>query len=73
MPTFSTERFRADCVAGVIDAFPGLPLVGYEAGHVLGGMRALGFEVSGRLRIWVRTDDSTPHRPSNLLKRLKKQ
>jgi hypothetical protein len=40
-------------VAAVRDAFPGLPVVGYEHGDDLAAMAALGFLPLGPLRIWV--------------------
>jgi hypothetical protein len=58
VPASDPERFRAGCVARVIDAFPGWPLVGYEAGRDLAEMRTLDFEVLGPLRIWVRVNES---------------
>jgi hypothetical protein len=58
VPTPDAERFRAGCAARVSDAFTGLPLVDYEAGHELAEMRALGFEALGALRIWLPGDGS---------------
>jgi hypothetical protein len=46
--------FRAGCVAAVIEAFPGLPIVGYERGRELAASQALGFELLGPVRIWAR-------------------
>ena len=54
VPVCEGKRFRAGCVAGVMDAFPGLPLVGYEAGDDLAEMQALGFGALGPLRVWVK-------------------
>jgi hypothetical protein len=48
------ERFWPECVAGVMDAFPSLPVVGYEADEALDYARAVGFSSIGPLRIWVR-------------------
>ena len=45
---------RADCIEAVLDAFPGLPLVGYESGQDLVESRALGFRSLGALRVWVK-------------------
>jgi hypothetical protein len=42
-------------VAAVRDAFPGLPMVGYERGDDLTAMLALGFRSQGSLRIWLTT------------------
>jgi hypothetical protein len=54
VPERHPEPFRAGCVAAVIDAFPGLPIVGYERGRELAAALSLGFELLGPLRIWVR-------------------
>lgn len=56
VPDSEEERFRAGCLAQVSDAFPGLPLVGYEAGRDLAEMRTEGFEDLGPLRIWLKVD-----------------
>jgi hypothetical protein len=45
----------ASCLRAVNDAFPRLPVVGYEAGEALATARRHGFEPVGRLRVWVRT------------------
>jgi hypothetical protein len=58
IPEGEGERFRADCLAQVSDAFPGLPLVGYETGHDLAEMQALGFAGLGPLRIWVKVNEA---------------
>jgi hypothetical protein len=58
VPEGEGERFRAGCLAQVSHAFPGLPLVGYEAGRDLAEMQALGFEVLGPLRIWVKVKET---------------
>lgn len=50
------EALRASAVTAVREAFPGLPLVGYEWGDDLAAMLALGFRAIGPLRVWV-TDD----------------
>jgi len=47
-------RLRAACIEAASDAFPGLPLVGYEAGRALEESRALGFASLGPLRVWSR-------------------
>jgi hypothetical protein len=52
-PVGDAEHFWAGCVAGVIDAFPGLPVVGYEAGEALSHAQAVGFACIGPLRVWV--------------------
>jgi len=52
------DRLRAACVAAVIDAFPRLPIVGYESGDDLESALALGFEPLCRLRIWTSANQS---------------
>lgn len=47
------EMYRAGLVASVRDAFPGLPVVGYEQGDDLVAMRDLGFLSLGLLRVWL--------------------
>ena len=44
---------RAECIDAAAEAFPGLPLVGYESGKELAESRALGFASIGSLRVWV--------------------
>lgn len=56
VPEHDPEPFRAGCVAAVIGAFPGLPLVGYESGQELAVARSLGFEALGPLRVWLRVN-----------------
>jgi hypothetical protein len=46
-------------VGAAIDAFPGLAVVGYEAGDDLDEARAVGFDVLHPLRIWACTPVST--------------
>ena len=55
---------RAAGVEAASDAFPGLPLVGYEAGPALAASRALGFASLGPLRIWAREEGPRPHAAS---------
>jgi len=50
---------RAECIDAATDAFPGLPLVGYESGQDLAESRALGFSSLGALRVWVSVATST--------------
>ena len=38
-------------------AFPRLPLVGYESGRELEAAQVAGFEVGDKLRVWVRSKD----------------
>jgi hypothetical protein len=47
------EPLRLGAVRAVRDAFPGLPMVGYERGDDLLAMIALGFEAAGPLRVWI--------------------
>jgi len=54
VPASEAGRFRAGCVAGIIEAFPGLPIVGYEEGRGLPAVRSLGFDALGPLRVWVK-------------------
>lgn len=46
--------FWSGCIVAVMDAFPGLPLVGYEHGDDLAVAKTLGFEEVGQLQVWVR-------------------
>jgi len=46
-----TEAY-AGCVSEVTNHFPGLPIVGYEAGKALVAARAQGFRSTGRLVVW---------------------
>lgn len=57
-PEDDAARYWAGCIATVVDAFPGLPLVGYERGSDLEIARALGFEEVGPLRVWAHTGRS---------------
>ena len=54
-PDNAAARFWPGCVGAAMDAFVGLPLVGYESGGELAIARSLGFEAVGPLRVWVRT------------------
>ena len=58
VPTAQTDRFRGECLAQVMRAFPGLPVVGYEAGEALAQARTLGFGTVGPLRVWARQDET---------------
>jgi hypothetical protein len=53
VPEADAARCWAGCLATIIDAFPGLPLVGYERGNDLIIAQALGFEEGGPLRVWA--------------------
>ncbi|MCX6049614.1 MAG: hypothetical protein NT075_31325 [Chloroflexi bacterium] len=57
VPALHEAPFWAGCVAAVIDAFPGLPVVGYERDEELTQAKALGFETVGPLRIWVKVTE----------------
>jgi hypothetical protein len=57
-PAEQAERYWAGCIGGIVDAFPGLPLVGYESGAELAIARSLGFAEVGTLRIWALPDES---------------
>jgi len=56
VPPMEAARFWAGCVAAGLQAFPGLPLVGYERGEELIMARQLGFDDVGPLRVWVRAN-----------------
>ena len=47
LPGDDPERYRAGAVTAARDAFPGLPMVGYERGDDLTAMLALGFQPLG--------------------------
>jgi len=53
LPEQNALEFTAGCVAAIIDAFPGLPIVGYEGGSALAAAQLFGFEAVGPLRIWT--------------------
>jgi hypothetical protein len=53
-PEANSSEFTAGCVAAIVDAFPGLPIVGYEGGPALAAARHIGFEAVGPLRVWSR-------------------
>jgi hypothetical protein len=48
------EQLLPGCIAGIMDAFPGLPIVGYERGRCLAAVRDRGFSTLGPLRIWLK-------------------
>lgn len=52
-PPAENSRFWAGCVTAAGQAFPGLPLVGYERGEELIMARQHGFEAVGPLRVWA--------------------
>jgi hypothetical protein len=45
--------WRLGAVVAVRDAFPGLPVVGYESGDELAATLGLGFHALGPLRVWI--------------------
>jgi len=57
-PEADAARCWAGCLATIIDAFPGLPLVGYERGNDLVIAQALGFEAVGSLCVWNNAEPS---------------
>jgi len=63
VPHSDGERLLAGCLAAAIDVFPSLPIVGYEGGRPLAAMRALGFDILGPLRVWVKQGPTTAARP----------
>jgi len=54
VPAYDEDAFRAGCVAGVIDAFPGLPIVAYEPRRALAQGPTPSFDVLGPLRVWAK-------------------
>jgi hypothetical protein len=52
VPKQAAATLWAECVAAVLDRYPGLPLVGYETGAALAHAEALGFEALPPLRVW---------------------
>jgi hypothetical protein len=53
-PDSGRDRYRREAVALVTNFAKGNPLVGYDRGAELEGLRALGFRCVGPLRVWVR-------------------
>jgi len=54
LPATGRQQLLAGCVAAVVDTFPGLPLVGYEARDQLAAVQDAGFETLGPLRVWAK-------------------
>jgi hypothetical protein len=52
VPDQAAALLWPECVAAVLDHFPGLPLVGYESGAALAHAEAQGFEALPPLRVW---------------------
>lgn len=53
-PAQDAAAYWAGCVASVMGAFPGLPLVGYERGADLNFAEEAGFSRLEPLRVWIR-------------------
>jgi hypothetical protein len=62
-PDPDLDRVWPACLAFAGDLFPGVPVVGYEAGAALASATRHGFEAVGQLRVWIddhaRRDAST--------------
>lgn len=54
LPASGGQPVRRSLLDHVALRFPGLTLVGYERGDDLAAMRALGFEETGPLTVWMR-------------------
>lgn len=54
------EAVWSACVALAADRFPGMPLVGYEAGAPLAAAHRQGFDTIGELRVWIEDSDLSP-------------
>ena len=52
--TFGYSKGISECVRRACLWADGLPVVGYGSGTEVSMMKALGFEVMGTLRVWVR-------------------
>jgi hypothetical protein len=50
------DEVWAGAVTSVAECFPGLPVVGYEAGEDLATARRAGFATVGPLRVWLRPE-----------------
>jgi len=48
-----TQTYEA-CVSAVANHFPGMPIVGYEAGEALAAAHTQGFQSVGRLAVWLK-------------------
>ncbi len=53
LPEQDSVRYRRACVAAASRYFHEVPLVGYECGSDLAGMKQLVFETVGQLRVWM--------------------
>lgn len=56
---FGPDDVWPDAIAAVAQAFPGLPIVGYESGERLQSALRHGFSAIGPLRVWVYSLPST--------------
>ena len=52
-PPHDAGELGIGCLAALIDAFPDLPIVGYEGGSALKAAQRMGFEAIGPLRVWL--------------------
>jgi hypothetical protein len=52
VPAQDAAQFWIGCVGMVLDCFPDMSIVGYEAGEALGHAESLGFEAVHPLRVW---------------------
>ena len=50
------DEIWATCVDWIAIAFPGRPIVGYEAANDLDAARSVGFDAVGPLRVWLMPD-----------------
>ncbi len=53
VPPHDARELGIGCVAALIEAFPALPIVGYEGGPALKAAQRMGFDAIGPLRIWL--------------------
>jgi hypothetical protein len=51
---FGAAELASGCLASVQSFAPNLPVVGYETDPALEGMKSLGFQALGPLRVWLR-------------------
>lgn len=56
---YGPDDLWTDAIAAVAQAFPGLPIVGYESGDQLESALRHGFSALGPLRVWVYSLPST--------------
>lgn len=57
---FTTQGDHGDawagCLAAVAEAFPMLPIIGYETGDAIDAAHKYGFRAIGHLRVWIKED-----------------